>query len=155
MPFTIPSRLVTNIATLGPLGRFPRAPGTLGSAVGTLTAPFILLPLPIWARVVVCALLFILGGMAATRVERAMGVTDPRMVVVDELLGQWLTYLPFAVLTPEQLAAGFGLFRLFDIIKPWPIRKAETSLPEGFGIMLDDCLAAVYAALGLALLMAV
>jgi len=87
----------------------------------------------------------------------ATGKDDPREVVADEVAGQAITFLavPFAIaatLTTSQIwtivGAGFVLFRLFDITKPWPIRKLE-KLPQGWGILADDLLAGVYAAIGL------
>jgi phosphatidylglycerophosphatase A len=87
----------------------------------------------------------------------ATGKDDPREVVADELAGQAVTFVavPFAIaqtLTAGQIwtiaGAGFVLFRLFDIAKPWPIRKLE-KLPQGWGILADDLLAGVYAAIGL------
>ena len=133
-------------ASLWPLGRVPLAPGTLGSALAAVLAPFLLLPLSYGARALVLAGLCILGVLAAGRAEKLMGRSDPGQVVVDELAGQWLTYFPFAVLRPLELLAGFMLFRIFDILKPWPVRASERWFQGGLGIMADDLLAAVYAA---------
>jgi Phosphatidylglycerophosphatase A and related proteins len=63
------------------------------------------------------------------------------------VLGQWITYAPFAVLSWRGLLAGFVLFRIFDMLKPWPVNASENWLPGGYGIMIDDAVAAVYAAL--------
>jgi len=104
-----------------------------------------------------------LGGCAicikfAPAVIAATGNTDPREVVADEFAGQAVTFLVIAFLavgaaTPKQIwvitVAGFGLFRLFDIAKPWPIRKLE-KLPKGWGVLADDLMASVYAAMVLA-----
>ncbi|MBA7610828.1 Phosphatidylglycerophosphatase A [subsurface metagenome] len=88
----------------------------------------------------------------------ATGKTDPGEVVADEFAGQALTFLAIAFLTigaasTKQIwvitALGFVLFRLFDIVKPWPIRKLE-KLPKGWGILADDLMASVYAAVVLA-----
>ncbi|GAF69360.1 unnamed protein product [marine sediment metagenome] len=85
----------------------------------------------------------------------ATGNTDPREVVADELAGQAVTFLAAPLLSPEILlirqiwiitAGGFLLFRLFDIVKPCPIRRLE-KLPEGWGVLADDLLAGVYAAI--------
>ena len=120
-------------------------PGTCGSFAGMLLAPFVFLPLPYWGRVLALALLFVAGAAAGTRAERILGRKDPGEVVIDEVFGQWLTYLPFAALEWPGLAAGFVLFRLFDMTKPPPVRASENWLPGGWGVMLDDGMAALYA----------
>jgi len=154
-PATILDRMAYALATLWPLGLTPKAPGTAGALLAALTAPFLFLPLPIWARLALLAGIFVLGGLAATRVERVTKCSDPGCVIVDELLGQWATFLPFAALDFWQVLVGFALFRLFDITKPWPVCRSEECLPEGFGVMVDDAVAAMYAALCLWLVMAV
>jgi phosphatidylglycerophosphatase A len=91
----------------------------------------------------------LIGVWAASQVEKSAGAKDPQYVVIDEVSGQQLTYV--LALTPlnwKYLLLGFILFRTFDIWKPFPARQAE-SLPGGWGIMADDWVAAVYAALGL------
>jgi phosphatidylglycerophosphatase A len=90
------------------------------------------------------ALLLGLGCWAAGRAATACGVRDPGSVVVDEIAGQWLT-LVAAPLDPIAYALAFLLFRLFDIWKPWPVGWADRQVAGGFGIMLDDILAAGYA----------
>ena len=70
-------------------------------------------------------------------------------MVIDEVLGQWVAFLPLAVPTTFELAIGFVFFRLCDITKPQPVRAAENWLPDGYGVMLDDLLAGIYAMLGL------
>jgi len=119
--------------------------------VAVLLAPVLFLPLSPQGRVLAAAGLFVLGGLAAGRAEKALGRKDPGCVVIDEVLGQWLTFLPFIELPLWQLALGFGLFRLFDIAKPWPVRRSENWLPGGFGIMIDDVVAGAYACAVLAL----
>jgi len=91
--------------------------------------------------------LFIAGGIASTRAEKLLGKDDPGEVVIDEVLGQWMTYAPFAVLSWLEIFVGFVLFRLFDMAKPWPIRASENWMPGGYGIMIDDAVAALYAML--------
>lgn len=125
-------------------GLSPVMPGTCGSAVAAVLAPFIFMPLTYPARAAVLALIFIIGSLAATRVEKLLGQSDPGQVVIDELLGQWLAYLPFSVLAPWEYAVGFVFFRIFDIFKPWPVKALER-LPAGWGIMADDAAAGVYA----------
>lgn len=133
---------------LGVAGLSPVMPGTCGSAVAAALAPFIFMPLGYAARACVLILVFIAGSLAATRAEKLLGKKDPGQVVIDELLGQWLAYLPFSTLAPWEYIAGFILFRIFDISKPWPVRNLE-KLPSGWGIMADDAAAGAYAMLAL------
>lgn len=146
MPATL-DRIALAIATLGPLGNLPKAPGTWGSLAAAAAAPWLFLPLSFPLRVVVLLAVLIIGAWAASRAERLLRRKDPGCVVVDELLGQWLTLLPFAVLSPLQLTAGFILFRVADILKPWPVRLVDQRVTGGLGVMLDDAVAAVPAAL--------
>lgn len=146
-PVTVLDRAAFGLATLWPLGLTPKAPGTAGALLGALAAPLVFLPLPNLGRLALLAVLFVLGGLAASRVERLLGRKDPGSVIVDELLGQWVTYLPFAQLEFWQVLVGFSLFRLFDIAKPWPVCWSEGCLPHGFGIMIDDAVAGLYAML--------
>jgi phosphatidylglycerophosphatase A len=91
----------------------------------------------------------IIGVVVSTRVERHAGKTDPQFVVIDEVSGQLIAYsLPFISLNWKSWLLGFILFRVFDIWKPFPARQAE-SLHGGWGIMADDWIAGIYAALGL------
>jgi len=143
-------------ASLGPVGKIPFISGTWGSAAAAILAPWLFMPLSFPARVLVLAAVFLFGGLAGTKAEKHCGRKDPGIVVIDELLGQWTTYLFFPVLSPWALFLGFVLFRIFDILKPCPVRASETWLPGGFGIMIDDFLAGLYAyvCLGLILLLA-
>ena len=92
-------------------------------------------------------LLFVLGALAATRAEKLLGRKDPGEVVIDELVGVWLVLLPFATPGVWLVVAAFVFFRIFDIAKPWPVRASENWLPDGFGVMLDDVLAGLWALL--------
>jgi phosphatidylglycerophosphatase A len=95
----------------------------------------------------ILVLLFLWPGIwASTRTARILNSEDPGMVVVDEVLGQWLTLLGAAALNWKSFLAAFLLFRLFDIWKPWPVRRFE-DLPEGLGIVADDLAAGVYGAM--------
>ncbi|WP_031385466.1 phosphatidylglycerophosphatase A family protein [Desulfonatronum thiodismutans] len=136
-------RVASTIATLGPFGLLPKAPGTWGSLAAVIAAPWLFMPLSFSLRVLVLAGVLVVGTWAAARAERLFGRKDPGCVVVDELLGQWLTLLPFAALTAPQLVAGFLFFRVADILKPWPVRTVERRVPGGLGVMLDDAVAAV------------
>lgn len=132
----------TVVATALGSGYSPVAPGTAGSAVGLLLFwPLYLLPAA--AQVAAVAILFFAGVAASTRVARGVGLEDPGIVVVDEVVGMW-TSLLFLPLTPLTALAGFVLFRILDVFKPYPARQLE-SLPGGWGIMSDDLMAGIYA----------
>ena len=139
-------------STLGPVGYLPKVPGTWASLATVCLVPFCFLPLPVLIRLGIVLLVFFLGGFTAGRSEKLLGMTDPGLVVVDELLGQLITFLPFAALNIWELPAGFLLFRFFDILKPWPIRASENWLPGGYGVMLDDLLAGLFACLCLGII---
>jgi phosphatidylglycerophosphatase A len=127
-------------------GRSPIAPGTAGTLSGLLAYwPLRALSEP--AQLAATAALFVVGVASATRVAERLGRKDPGVVVVDEWVGMWATLalLPF---TPLSAALGFLLFRLFDIVKPWPARQLE-DLPKGLGIVADDLMAGIYANLSL------
>ncbi|NJB67361.1 phosphatidylglycerophosphatase A [Desulfobaculum xiamenense] len=140
-------RAATAFATLGPVGHLPKAPGTWGSAVAVIAAPFLFLPFSPLTRCIILAALFVVGGLASGRAETVIGSKDPGCVIIDEVLGQWMVFALFPIMTTWQILLGFALFRLFDITKPWPVHSAETWLPGGFGVMIDDLLAGCYAAL--------
>ena len=123
-------------------GYAPWIPGTFGSLVGLVVAWTLALG---GAPVTVAglALLTALGVWAAGRAEVELGRHDPGEVVIDEVAGQILT-LAFLPLTPRVVVLGFVLFRILDILKPFPARRME-SLPGGSGIMADDLVAGLYA----------
>ena len=93
------------------------------------------------------------GTPAASRVATLVGRKDPGLVVVDEVAGQWITLVGMPFTAPVVLA-GFVLFRVMDIVKPWPARALER-LPGGWGIMADDVAAGIYAQLLLRVLLLV
>jgi phosphatidylglycerophosphatase A len=95
-------------------------------------------------QVLVLLLAFAVGVWAANWVIAQTGIEDPSVVVWDEFVGQWIALLLLPAGWPWALAA-FALFRLFDIWKPWPVRWADRQLHGGFGAMLDDVLAGLYA----------
>jgi len=144
------------IATVGGAGYFPVAPGTIGSAVGmglvaALNATDLI---PVWRNSLLCVvivLVFFLGVWAAGQAEKFFGKIDPGHVVIDEMAGQMVTFLLAPNASWKILLAGFGLFRLFDVVKPFPARRAER-LPGGWGIMIDDLIAGTYALGALAFL---
>lgn len=144
--------LILFFCRLGVAGLAPKAPGTWGTALACIIAPFIYLPLPILWRTILLAALFIAGGLAATRAETILGLKDPGQVVIDELAGVWLALLPFQKADFWTILSAFVCFRIFDILKPWPIRASESWLPGGFGVMIDDMLAGLMALACVALL---
>ncbi len=142
------NRFAVTLATWFGCGYFPWGPGTAGSLAAVLIAA----ALHSWFGVgrsglAVLVLVFVLPGIwASTRTARILNTEDPGLVVVDEVLGQWLTLLGASTLNWKTFLAGFLLFRLFDIWKPWPIRRLE-NLPEGTGIVVDDLGAGAYGAI--------
>ncbi len=125
-------------------GLAPWAPGTVGSLVGVLFA-WLALPLALEWRIGVGVAIAAAGVWICGESARRVGAHDHPGIVWDEIVGMYLTLL----VVPPQIATwalGFGLFRLFDIWKPWPIRDLDHRLCGGAGIMLDDLMAALYAA---------
>lgn len=138
------------IATCGSVGYLPIAPGTAGSAVAVvITAALAAIPQTAsWLRLLLIlssAVILGIGVWAATRAESFFGRTDPHEVVIDEVAGQFLTLAAVPQATWKWLAIGFLLFRVLDILKPFPARRAER-LPGGWGIMTDDVVAGAYGA---------
>ncbi|WP_207060907.1 phosphatidylglycerophosphatase A [Motiliproteus sp. SC1-56] len=124
-------------------GAARRAPGTCGTLAAVIPYYF-LQQLSLWPYLAVIAVAFVAGIYICGRTSRDLGVHDHGGIVWDEFVGLWLTL----VLVPPGwgwLVAGVVLFRIFDIIKPWPIRWADRRVEGGLGIMLDDVLAAAYA----------
>ena len=140
--------LANLISTWFGCGRFPKAPGTAGSAAAVLIAVAIehFFALPPYAFAILAAILFAPATWAATVSARAVKLKDPQFVVVDEVIGQWIALAGARVLNWKAWLAAFVLFRLFDIWKPAPARQLER-LPGGWGINLDDVMAGIYAAL--------
>lgn len=137
------TRVALAIATCGGSGYFPIAPGTVGSAVGLVLFFAVRSAGQLWIEVAAIALTLVAGAWAATVAEGALDRKDPGPVVIDEVHGMLVTML----LVPASLvamAAGFFLFRFFDIIKPFPADRLERA-PGGWGIMLDDLMAGIYA----------
>jgi phosphatidylglycerophosphatase A len=126
-------------------GLAPKAPGTFGSAVG-LVAAWWLLELPLVWRVAVVAAVIGLGIWICGESARRLGRHDDQRIVLDEIAGILLTSLAVVEKSVFAFALVFVFFRFFDILKPWPIRDVDHSLKGGLGIMLDDLIAAVFAA---------
>ena len=131
-------------------GLAPKAPGTFGT-IAALPFWYVLQFLPPAYYVVVLILAFILGVYLCGATADALGVHDHGGIVWDEFVGLWIALF----MVPMHLGwilLGFALFRLFDIWKPWPIRVLDAKVHGGFGIMIDDVLAGVYAYLTLQIL---
>lgn len=141
------TRLAVFIATVGYCGYFPVAPGTIGSAAGLLVYLAVAWAGSPFVDVAAIALIFAAGAWAATHAERFFGGIDPGPVVIDEVLGMLIT-LAFIPAGWPAMLAGFLLFRVFDVIKPFPADRLE-KFHGGFGIMADDAMAGVYANLAL------
>jgi len=161
-------RFALFVATAAGLGYLPFAPGTWGSLAALVIYVWIQIHFPLdvasplqapnlamralWAAMTdlpITLIIAIAGVWTSNRVAKSSGNKDPQFVVIDEVSGQYLAYvLALAPLNWKYLLLGFILFRVFDIWKPFPARQAE-SLPGGWGIMADDWVAGIYAALGL------
>ena len=125
-------------------GFAPKAPGTVGSAAAILLyLPLAELPLAVYCVIVVLA--FVTGVLICGATSRQLGVHDHGGIVWDEFVGVWIT-LAAVPPTPGGVLFGFLLFRLLDIVKPWPIKWADKKVHGGFGIMLDDAVAGILAA---------
>jgi phosphatidylglycerophosphatase A len=134
--------VATAVATGLGSGYAPLAPGTAGSLVG-LALFWPVYHLTLAGQAVATALVFALGVAAAGHVAGRLRIEDPGLVVADEVVGMWVSLLGLP-LTWVTAAAGFVLFRVFDVFEPYPARDLER-LPGGWGIMCDDVMAGVYA----------
>ncbi|WP_211251620.1 phosphatidylglycerophosphatase A family protein [Andreprevotia chitinilytica] len=121
-----------------------KAPGTWGTLAAVPLYGLLSLVLGPQLIALLCIPVFLLGWWAADKTGKDLGVHDHGGIVIDEIVAMWLV-LAFTPMTWLGWALAFGLFRLFDIFKPWPIRWFDLRVPGGFGVMLDDLLAAGYA----------
>jgi phosphatidylglycerophosphatase A len=142
------NRLAVALATCLGCGYFPWGPGTVGSLVAIIIAVILHFSAGAGRPALLIATLVLLAPAiwASTQTARLHGRKDPSVVVIDEVLGQWVTLLGATALRWKSFCAAFLLFRLFDIWKPWPVRSFE-KLPEGVGIVADDLAAGIYGAL--------
>ena len=147
------TRLAVFLATAGYTGYAPIAPGTVGSAVGLLVYVLVWWTQSPLVEVGLIVGLFAAGAWAGTIAERYFGGIDPGPVVIDEVVGMLIT-LAFIPVTLTGAIVGFLLFRVFDVIKPFPAGRLE-ALHGGFGVMADDAMAAIYANLSLRLIMVI
>jgi len=151
-----PPLIASMVATVFGVGHLKPAPGTWGSIVAVLLVAWELY----YERTLVLATLVVIAGgvWAAGRYGRAVGRADAPEIVIDEVAGQWLSLWPMLWLPAPwhygwTLLIGLGLFRLFDILKPWPIGPIDRRTRGGWGVMADDLAAGAIAALVLALLL--
>ena len=137
------------LATWFGSGNLPGAPGTWGSLAAVPVAWAIMWAGDVFVLLGATAAVFVIGCWASAVYMRETGRTDPGPVVIDEVAGQWLTLIPAATGVWWHWPVGFLLFRVFDIVKPWPVGWADRRIKGGLGVMADDVLAAVYAGLTL------
>ena len=143
-------RLGLAVATSLGVGYVPVASGTFGSAAGLVL--WAVLPSTLVVQATAIVVLFVVGSWSGSVAERHFGRTDPGEVVVDEVMGMLLTLFLTGVGWTGAVA-GFFLFRIFDIVKPFPARRLE-HLPGGLGVMADDAMAAIYANIALSVALA-
>ncbi len=136
-------RAAIKFATVGPFGFAPIAPGTAGSVAGLALFWAVRSMRSTWIEVAVLLVVTVAGVAAASAAETRYRRRDPGLVVIDEVAGMLVTLLavPVGIIGA---VVGFFAFRLFDIVKPFPVRQAER-LPRGWGVMADDLVAGVYA----------
>lgn len=137
---------VTLIATFFGSGLLKPASGTWGTLAALAPGLIIAQKFGAPGLIIAAAIAYAVGHWASTRWIADTEDKDPSPIVIDEVVGLWLT-LTLAPLTPLGIALAFGLFRLFDIVKPWPVRWADKNISGATGIMLDDVLAGIWAAL--------
>ncbi len=153
-PRTALDTLAIIIATAGGAGFSPFAPGTAGTLV-TIPLYFLLgrLQLPVWMQLAVILVVSVVSVITAQRVgKRFFHATDASQIVIDEVAGYLLTValIPF---TWKSALLGFGLFRLFDITKPWPASYFDRKVHNGFGVTMDDLCAGVYGRIALGVIL--
>ncbi len=133
------------LATWFGCGLMKPAPGTWGT-LGGLPFGIFMLALGGWPLLLAGVIAVSLAGYrAAAHYEKASGAHDSSEIVVDEVAGVWIALLP-AALSPVSAGLAFILFRAFDILKPWPVGWADKKLPGALGVMMDDILAGLIAA---------
>jgi phosphatidylglycerophosphatase A len=145
------TRLAVLLATAGYSGYFPIAPGTVGSAVGLVVYALVWWTQSTAVEIGLIVGLFAAGVWSGTIAERYFGGIDPGPIVLDEVVGMLIT-LAFIPVSWTGALAGFLLFRIFDVIKPYPAARFE-KLHGGLGVMADDAMAAIYANVSLRILL--
>ncbi|MFK8078722.1 MAG: phosphatidylglycerophosphatase A [Granulosicoccus sp.] len=135
---------VANFFALGMgLGLAPKAPGTFGTLLGIPV--LLLMPINFWMYVGALVVLYLFGVWVCNECSKYLGVHDHGAIVWDEVVGYLVTMIALP-LTWQWMLAGFLVFRLFDIVKPWPISWVDRHVHGGSGIMIDDVLAGIFAA---------
>ena len=145
------------IATWFGSGLLPKAPGTWGSLAAIPFAYIISVYTCPYALFFGTVALFFIGIWASDKIEKSAQIKDPGFIVVDEVVGQWIAMLPlpflYSLINPDTFylyfaiiaAVAFIAFRIFDIWKPWPVNYVDKNVHGGYGIMLDDVIAGMYA----------
>jgi len=136
-------RFVNILATGCYVGKVPVAPGTAGTVVGVLLY-LLIRPMPTILYVVTVVTFIFFAAWIATQAQVIYGEQDPQVIVIDEIAG-YLVTMAFHKLDLSLVIGGFVLFRIFDIVKPFPIRWVERRFLSGWGVVLDDVVAGIYA----------
>ncbi|MGD9974619.1 MAG: phosphatidylglycerophosphatase A [Desulfatirhabdiaceae bacterium] len=139
---SIPNRVILFLATGCHSGYFPVASGTAGSVVGLFPA-FFLSTINLGAATVVCAIFMLAAVWIADQAEKIIRKKDSGLIVIDEIAGMMVTLLGLPFTLPMTLA-GFFLFRVMDILKPFPINYLERKVPGGAGVVIDDVVAGIF-----------
>lgn len=142
-------RLAIFLASVGGSGYAPKASGTAGTLVSVPIFMFAVAPFAVPVRVGVAIAVFLIGVWASFVAERVWDEPDSSKIVIDEMAGYFITMIPFSAHFGP-VALGFGFFRLFDILKPWPCNWLDEHVHGGWGVMLDDGVAGLYAMAALA-----
>ncbi len=135
-------KIAQTFASVFNIGRLPVAPGTWGSLFALLTWLILIPYISSLTLILINLILFIVGVITSNRIETELKENDPSLIVIDEWVGQWIALL----FLPQSIIWGivaFGLFRIFDIWKPYPIYKFD-KMQGGWGIMMDDVMAGIY-----------
>ena len=150
------TKLANIIGTYFGLGLSKFAPGTVGS-LGSLPLAYLLIKFGgVIALIVACVVIFFIGVKAVEVITKESGIEDPSKVVIDETVGQLLTFSFIAYLAPEYLVGdgaiyyymyGFGFFRFFDMVKLGPVKYADKEIKNAYGVMLDDVFAGIFASI--------
>lgn len=131
-------------------GLMKPAPGTWGSAAAIPFGLIIFGAAGLWGLLIAIFVVGRIGIWAANEFDRQSGSHDNKMIVIDEVAGQWIALIPALALyglAPLPIAISFALFRVFDILKPWPVSYCDRNIKGGLGVMADDFAAGIYAAL--------
>ncbi len=131
-------------------GYLPIAPGTWASLFTSIIIFYTFKHLPFALYIFIFSAFFIIGSIGADIITKKYEIEDPRWIVIDEVIGMMITLLPLyynTVFNYKVFIAGFFLFRIFDVIKPFPVSWADRNIKNGWGIMLDDVLAGIYSAI--------